>query len=164
LNRQCRGDQRPNPQHASEAGGYLGTASPELVAAVDVSRIPRKNELVKAVAALLVLLLTSAILAPVTCAGWESSPESRRQCCQRSHHTSCDDQAAVDNCCAANEQGRFATLMGDTAIPHVQAMAMLVPTFDESLLAPNNVVVKFSTAMANRLHGPPDLLVLPLRI
>jgi hypothetical protein len=120
-------------------------------------------ESVKAVAALLVLLLTSAIAAPVTCVGWQGSAESRRECCRRAHHAACHDQAAADSCCAAHEQGRVGTVTSPPAVAHVQAAAITTPPFDASTLEPPTTAI-YRAIVIDRLHAPPDLLVLSLRI
>jgi hypothetical protein len=120
-------------------------------------------EPMKALAALLVLLLAGTSAAPGTCAGWEGSPESRRECCKRAHHASCQDQTAADNCCAGHEQGRLATVgpVADTA--HMQPVAVVIPTFDPTSLHASARAL-YSMVIVKRLHAPPDLLVLPLRI
>jgi hypothetical protein len=118
---------------------------------------------VRGVAALLVLLLTTIIAAPVTCAGWEGAPESRRECCKRAHHASCHDQSAADNCCAGHEQGRVATMTAAGSVASVPPLTLLARTFDSTALESPATVI-YSTLLSERLHGPPNLLVLPLRI
>jgi hypothetical protein len=119
---------------------------------------------VKASAAILVLVLSSALV-PVTCVGWELSPSDRRACCQQAHHQHCHDQASADNCCAAHEQRRQA--VGASLMAPVSAgthfVALPVPAFDAvALLQASNRYYK--TVVAKQLHGPPLLLDLPLRI
>ena len=118
---------------------------------------------VRRLAALLVLILTAATAAPITCAGWEGSPDSRRACCKRAHHASCHDQADADKCCAGHEQGRFATVTAAAAVAHMPSPAVLSPTFAAVLLEPPTTVL-YATALTKQLHGPPNLLALSLRI
>lgn len=117
----------------------------------------------KAIAALLVLLMTSAVAAPVTCVGWEGSAASRRECCKRAHHRSCHDQSSADTCCAAHEQGRVGTVTSSDTIAHVQAAAVTTPLFVAAALElPTSA--NYQATVTDRLHAPPDLLVLSLRI
>lgn len=115
------------------------------------------------IAALLVLIMTAAMAAPVTCAGWEGTPDSRRECCQRAHHASCHDQADADNCCAGHEQGRVATVTPTGATAYMHTPALLAPAFDAAILAPAATFI-CATALSQPLHGPPHLRVLSLRI
>ena len=118
---------------------------------------------VKRVAALLVLILTAAMAAPVTCAGWEGTPDGRRACCKRAHHASCHDQSDADNCCAGHEQGRVATVAPDGPLAHLRAAAILAPAFDAAIVA-HPITVACATAIANHVHAPPNLRVVSLRI
>jgi hypothetical protein len=120
---------------------------------------------VKAIAAILVLVLSSALAAPVTCVGWEMSPSDRRECCQRAHHQHCHDQASADTCCAAHEQGRQA--IGASSVPsacgHVDSVSLPAVAFDSVALFYASSRY-YSILIAKRLHGPPVLLAPPLRI
>jgi hypothetical protein len=118
---------------------------------------------VRHLAALLVLIMTAAAAAPITCVGWEGSPESRRECCKRAHHASCHDQTDADKCCARHEEGRLATVSAAADVAHVPSPALLAPMFASVLLAPPTTVM-YATALTKQSHGPPNLLVLSLRI
>jgi hypothetical protein len=116
---------------------------------------------VKRFAALLVLIMTAATAAPVTCAGWEGTPASRRACCNRAHHASCPDQASADNCCAGHEHGRVATMTPATAVAYGQAVPILVPSFDVAIL---DTSVAYAMALTKQLHRSPHLPALSLRV
>jgi hypothetical protein len=120
---------------------------------------------VKSVAALLVLVMSGVIAAPITCAGWEMSPSDRRECCLRAHHQHCQDQASADDCCAGHEQDRQAlTVQAPHGITTADLLpASAVPSFAASALY-QTAVAHYTTVFARRLHGPPVLLAPPLRI
>jgi len=118
---------------------------------------------VKSIAGLLVLLLTGTFAAPVTCAGWEASAASRLECCKRAHHASCHEQSAADNCCAGHEQGRAGTLTVAACIAEAPAAALVTPAFDVSAFE-RPTAVFYRAAVTDRLHGPPELRPLALRI
>jgi hypothetical protein len=117
------------------------------------------------IAAILTVLLTSTIAAPLTCAGWEGSPQERRECCKRADHTGCPDQQAADNCCAAHEQSR--QLSPALSAP-VQAPPSAVAPLPVSALDPTTLdrpaSILFGVVLATRLHRPPDPIISPLRI
>ena len=119
----------------------------------------------KAVAALLALLLTGTAGAPITCAGWESSSAERRECCHRAHHQHCQDQTSADSCCAGHEQGRQAVnaLSAWLATANAHILALPLPAFDSFALWPASIR-RHDALFAKRLHGPPVLLSPPLRI
>jgi hypothetical protein len=120
---------------------------------------------VKGVAALLVLILSGALAAPVTCVGWEPTPSHRRECCLRAAHQHCQDQTSADACCAAHEQGRLpvSAQSPESVAVSDHASALPVDALDAgSLYQP--VAVLISAVYARRLHGPPIILATPLRI
>jgi hypothetical protein len=119
----------------------------------------------RALAALIVALLTGSIAAPVTCAGWEAAAADRMACCKHAQHANCHDQAAADNCCARHEQSRQPASTVITAAPVGPApvVALVVPVFDAATLVHTSAAVLERSA-ARRLHGPPGLLAPPLRI
>lgn len=119
----------------------------------------------RAIAALLVVLLTGAIAAPLTCVGWEGSAQDRRECCKRAEHAGCPDQRAADNCCAAHEQSRQLT---PALSSHVQTPPSLVAALPVSALGAAGVdrtaALLLDVVLATRRHGPPPPLISPLRI
>jgi len=133
--------------------------------AIDVRIVSAEHGSVKAVAALLAMLLTSTLGAPATCAGWDASSAERRECCQRAHHQHCHDQTSADSCCAGHEQGRHAvsavSLWSAAATAHI--VALPVPAFDSAALWQASSR-RQDGLFAKRLHGPPVLLSPPLRI
>jgi len=120
---------------------------------------------VKTVALLLVLLMIGAFAAPVTCAGWEFSPAERRACCQRAHHQHCQDQTSADSCCAAHEQGcrSASTAASQGTIAGIGVAALPVAIVNADGLT-QGLIARNTTVAAKHLHGPPLLLVPPLRI
>jgi hypothetical protein len=120
---------------------------------------------VRAIAALLAVLSTSTIAAPLTCVGWEASAAGRRECCKRADHAGCRDQQAADNCCAAHEQSRHLT-------PALSATPQATPPTVASLPVPSlnptavnrTAASRLDVVLAHRLHRPPDPLISPLRI
>lgn len=120
----------------------------------------------KAIAALVVLLMTGSIAAPVTCVGWEGAPAARRACCQRASHQHCHDQASADTCCAGHEQGchSASTTPSQGAVAGAGVSAALpVAIVDCEGLTPS-LIGRYTTVAAKHLHGPPLLLAPPLRI
>jgi hypothetical protein len=119
----------------------------------------------RAVAAFLVLLVTTTIAAPVTCAGWEASPQERRECCQRADHAGCPDQPAADSCCAAHEQARHLTpvLSSASQVFPTTPLVLPVPVLDAATVDRASAT-RLDVLLAKRLHGPPAPLIAPLRI
>jgi hypothetical protein len=117
------------------------------------------------IAALLAVLLTSTIAAPLTCVGWEGSAQGRRDCCKRADHPGCPDQQAADNCCAAHEQSRQLTpaLSSLVQAPPSLVAALPVPALDSATLD-RTAALLLDVVLARRLHGPPPPLISPLRI
>jgi hypothetical protein len=125
-----------------------------------------QNESVKVIAALLAVLLTGTIAAPLTCVGWEDSAKGRRECCKRADHAGCPDQQAADNCCAGHEQSRQLTtpsLSSTAQAPPSAVAALPVPALDLASLD-GRAAVLLDVVLATRLHGPPPPLISPLRI
>ena len=119
----------------------------------------------RAIAALLAVLLTGTIVAPLTCAGWESSPENRRECCKRAEHTGCPDQEAADGCCAAHEQSRQLTpALSSAPLPPPASVAALPVLAFDAATSDRTAAILLDVILATRLHGPPHPLISPLRI
>jgi hypothetical protein len=119
----------------------------------------------RAISALLAVLLTSTVAAPLTCDGWEGSAAARRDCCKRAGHADCPDQQAADNCCAATEQSRQLTpaLSSVVQAPPSVVVALPVPPLDP-VTVDRTAALLLDVVLATRLHGPPPPLISPLRI
>jgi len=119
----------------------------------------------RVIAAVLALLLTSTIAAPLTCVGWEGSAAERRECCKRAEHAGCPDQQAADNCCAAHEQSRQLTAAASSSFQAPPSLAAALPglAFDAATIDRTTALL-LDVVRANRLHGPPPPLISPLRI
>jgi len=133
-----------------------------LTAAVDSAQ---NGTVPRAIAGLLVLLLTNTIGAPLTCTGWEGSATSRRECCKRAGHEGCPDQQTVDNCCAAHEQSRHLTPALSSLVQASPSLvvALPVPALDP-LALDRTAALLLDVVLATRLHGPNPPLISPLRI
>src|SRR4051794_35710788 len=117
-------------------------------------RIGGQNEDVsRAIAALLAVLLTTTIAAPLTCVGWEGSAAERRECCKRAEHHGCPDQRAADSCCAAHEQSRQLTpaLSSVAQAPPAVVAASPVPALDSATLDRTTALL-LDVVLATRLH------------
>jgi hypothetical protein len=125
----------------------------------------QNDGVVRAIAAVLVVLFVSTIAAPLTCAGWEGSARARRECCKRADHTNCPDQRAADNCCAAHEQSRPLTagLASLVQAPRPTVLAVPAPAYDRAALDQRTSIL-LEAVLASRFHGPPPPLISPLRI
>ena len=125
----------------------------------------QNESVVRGIAALLTVLLTGTIAAPLTCVGWEGSAKGRRECCHRAEHTGCPDQQAADNCCAAHEQSRQLTpaLSSLVQAPPSLVTALPVPALDPATVDRTTATL-LDVVLATRLHGPPPPLISPLRI
>lgn len=87
--------------------------------------------MVRAVIALLVAVLASSSVAPLTGAGWESAPAARMACCQRAAHD-CSDRAANANWIAAP----FAVVAAIAVAPDVYLLDSRVSRPCEASAAP----------------------------
>lgn len=118
----------------------------------------------KPLAAFVAAVFLVRALGPVSCFGWERSPEARRECCTRAHHSNCQDQAAADTCCGAQEQVRqLAPLTSAVAASlslgqMLDVVAAVLPAVHSSQTTTTLAVLRTS------FHSPPVLLVPPLRI
>ena len=120
--------------------------------------------MLRTVAALLVAVLTSSALAPLTCSGWEAAAADRMACCQRAAHD-CPDQAAADACCAQQEQTHqpALTLSAPAVVAPGAVAAVIDSAFDLSAIGA--AVSRHHDAFAApQLHAPPGSFKRPLRI
>jgi hypothetical protein len=119
---------------------------------------------VKAVAAVLILLLGGSVGAPLSCAGWETSAGDRQACCKRAHHDHCQDQSAADDCCAKHQSARLGTTAGRADVASVSIDAALIAGRVSLPLIASPDADARDGAMIARVHVPPGFLSPPLRI
>lgn len=118
-----------------------------------------------AAACLTVVLVLTALVRVVECAGWRSSAVARMACCENADHP-CADQVSADACCARSEQGKqppvvtgIADLVGrPTMVVAVASLLVVVPSmaFSQSRYS--------ATAGHRRPPGSPPVLPSVLRI
>jgi hypothetical protein len=119
---------------------------------------------VKLVAAVLIVLLSASVGAPLSCTGWETSAADRQACCKRAHHDHCQDQGAADDCCAKHESARFATAAGSILTSGLTVTIAVLTHGAVAPLAPLPEGSALTRGLRQPAHAPPDLFSPPLRI
>jgi hypothetical protein len=116
------------------------------------------------VAAIMLVLLTGGLAAPVTCTGWEASAAGRMTCCQRAQHEDCIDQSAADDCCAQAEQSRQVIATASPSLPATihTSLAALPDHFDYTTAL--DLASPLVSHLRASLAPSPPALLLPLRI